>query len=104
MNRTNFFNVVTVFETKELDFLWNSLPKFELKYDPIYYRIIAEDILRPDKISFKNYGTSDFWWVICLINDLNNPFADLIVGEILTIPNQLDIFDYQRKYRVRRSK
>lgn len=104
MNRTNFFNEATVFGTKELDYLWSSFSEFQLKYDPVYYRVVGGDAMRPDKISFKNYGTPDFWWVICVVNDINNPLTEIVPGQVLAIPNQLDIFDFQRKHRIRRNK
>ena len=103
MNRTNFYNEVTIFNTKELDFLHNSLTGFEMNYDPSYYRVTQVDIMRPDLISYKNYGTVDFWWIICLVNGIENPLDDLEEGQILKIPNQFDIFNFQNKYRIRRN-
>ena len=104
MNRTNFYNVVTVSDTQELDHLWNSLSGFEMKYTPNYYRVEVADLMRPDLISYKNYGTVEFWWVLCLVNKVDDPLSDLTVGQILAIPAQQDIYDFQRKYRVRRSR
>jgi len=104
MDRTNFYNVVTVDNTQELDHLWNSLSGFEEKYAPNYYRVEISDLMRPDLISYKNYGTVEFWWVICLVNSISNPLNDLTVGQILSIPAQQDIYSFQRKFRVRRSR
>jgi hypothetical protein len=110
MDRTNFFTIVKASVTgkskdtmEELDFLWNPLTAFELTYDPTYYRVAGSDIMRPDTISYNAYGTPDFWWIICLINSIDNPLIDMQVGQILKIPNPIDIFNFQRKYRVRRS-
>ena len=109
MDRTKFFTVVTATATgdtedslKELDFLWNPLTAFTLKYDPSYYRVTVADLMRPDMISYKSYGTVEFWWIICLINEIDSPLVDLEAGQVLKIPNSLDIFNFQRKYRVRR--
>ena len=104
MNRLNFYNVVTVDEVPELDFLWNSLSDFEMRYAPAYYRVVGGDVMRPDLISYKCYGTSDFWWVIMLVNKIDNPLVDIVEGQVLTIPNQLDLYDFQREYRQRRSR
>ena len=103
MNRTNFFNIVTVSGTQELDHLWNSLSNFEMKYNPNYYRVVTADLMRPDLISYKNYGTVEFWWIICLVNNIDNPLIDLEIGQILSIPAQQDVYSFQRKFRVRRS-
>jgi len=104
MDRTNFYTEVDVGGEKELDFLWNALSDFEMKYEPRYYRVKHTDLMRPDLISYKNYGTVDFWWVICLVNDIVNPLSDFEEGQVLTIPNQLDIYNFSREFRVRRNR
>jgi len=104
VNRLDFYNVVEVNGVSELDFLWNSLSDFQMQYAPTYYKVIAGDLMRPDLISFKCYSNVDFWWVILLVNGVQNPLTDLVEGQILTIPNKLDIYNFQQKYRVRRSR
>ncbi len=104
MDRTNFYQEVAVFGTKELDHLWNSLSGFEMQYQPSYYRVTSPEHMRPDRVSFKVYGVVDFWWVVCLVNGITNPLTELTEGLLLTIPNKLDIYNFQRKYRLRRSR
>ena len=104
MNRTNFYHKVTVDQIEELDFLHNSLSGFTMRYDPAYYRVKAPDLMRPDMISNKCYGTVHLWWVIMLVNEIENPLTDLEVGQLLTIPSKLDIADFQKRYRVRRQR
>lgn len=104
MNRTNFYQELAVFDTKELDHLWNSLSGFKMLYQPTYYRVTSSDHMRPDIISYKVYGVVEFWWVICLVNSISSPLTDLVEGLVLTIPNKLDIYSFQRKYRLRRSR
>jgi len=101
MKRTKFYNIVTVEEINELDFLWNSLSDFTTEYAVDYYRIVANDSMRPDLISYKCYGTVDFWWLILVFNGIENPFTDLVEGMILQIPNKLDIYNFQRKFMIR---
>jgi hypothetical protein len=101
MDRTKFYHEVTVDSIKELDFLWNSISDFEMRYDPGYYRVVASDIMRPYLISYKCYGVVDFWWIIMLVNGIECPFVDLQEGQLLMVPNKIDIYDFQRKYRVR---
>ena len=84
-------------------FLYNPLSKFEMTYDPIYYRVSGEDDMRPDKVSDKMYGTSWLWWVLLLVNDISNPLVDIDPGTVLTIPNQIDVYNFQKKYRLRRT-
>ena len=39
-------------------------------------------------ISFNFYGTIDLWWLVCKMNDINNPFERLNPGTILKILNR----------------
>ena len=107
MKRTDFYHKAQVtidgVTTTELDFLWNTLSDFELKYEPSYYRIQGPDIKRLYLISHKVYDDVSFWWIIALVNDIDNPFADLEIGSLLVIPNILDVYEFQKKYRVRRT-
>lgn len=101
MDRTKFYRVETVDGVKELDFLYPSLSKFEMNYKPSYYRIAGSDLMRPDIISYKCYGTVNFWWIIMVVNDIVFPLIDLQEGMILTVPSKLDIYDFQKVYQIR---
>jgi len=108
MKRTNFYAIETYDTVKELDHLNNSLLKFKMKYPSSYYVIKEDDLLRPDLISYKAYGTVGFWWLILSINgimdifnsDVNTP-NKFIVGMTLKIPNILDIYTFRKKYILR---
>jgi len=41
---------------------------------------------RPDLISSVYYGTSTFWWMILLFNNITDPFEGLNVGDRILIP------------------
>lgn len=101
MDRTKFYNEVTVNGTKELDLLHHNLSKFEIKYDPIYYRVQESDTKGAYLISYKIYGTVRYWWVILLANNIQNPFTGISVGDILKLPDLLDIYDFYKQWRVR---
>jgi len=103
MDRTNFYHIETIDETNELDFLHNSLSEFTMEYPPSYYRVNGTDTMRPDIISYRHYGTVRFWWIIMLVNGIDNPLTDIVVGQILKIPSKLDIYSFQKKFRIRRS-
>jgi len=103
MNRTNFYHIEVVDEVNELDFLHNPLSEFTTEYPVSYYRISGTDLMRPDMISYKHYGTVRFWWILMLVNGINNPLCDIEVGQILKIPSKLDIYNFQKKFRIRRS-
>lgn len=101
MNRLRFFSKVIVDDKEQLDYLFHSLSNFEMVHDPGFYRIDATDVLRPDLISFKNYGTVNYWWFIMFVNSVFDPLSDLEVGHLLVIPNLLDVYDFFKKYRKR---
>ena len=103
MNRTNFYHIERVDETNELDFLHNALSEFKLEYPPSYYRVNGIDEMRPEMISYRHYGTVHFWWIVMLVNGIDNPLSDIEAGQILKIPSKLDIYAFQKKFRVRRS-
>jgi len=101
MNRTNFFEETTVYDFKEYDHLYNSLSRFVMNYSVQYYRIMEDDLLRPDLISYKAYGTVKYWWLVCFVNKIQDPFTDLEVGALFTMPNILDIYEFYKKNSVR---
>jgi len=102
MKRTRFYKVETVDATPELDFLHNSLSGFKMDYVPSYYRVSDSDIPDPMLISYKVYGSVYFWWIIMLVNNIENPLIELTPGLLLTIPHKLDIYAFQKTYKVRR--
>jgi len=85
----------------ELDFLWSNMDKFTMSQEPGYYRVSTIDGMRPDKVSYKAYGTVNYWWVICLANGIDSPLETLEVGTLLKIPSKYDIYNFSKKYRVR---
>lgn len=101
MNRTKFYNETIVDSVPEIDFLFNNLSKFVTKYKPSYYKINEVDLQRPDLISYKIYGTVKYWWIVLTYNGIENPFTGLEIGDLIKIPNILDIYDFYKKYSVR---
>lgn len=101
MNRTKFYNTSMVDGIKEVDHLYNTLSSFTLNHSPTYYRVNESEIDQPDFISKKMYNTERYWWIICLVNGIKNPFSDLQAGDIIKIPSILDIYDFYQKYNIR---
>jgi len=102
MKRTRFYKSFTIDGVRELDFLYNSLSTFPMVYAPGYYRVVDSDIPDAGLISYKVYGTVDFWWILLLVNNIDNPFTELTPGLLLTIPHKLDIYSFQKKFKVQR--
>ena len=62
----------------------------------IKYR--AQDNERIENISQKFYSTPDFWWILCIFNDIRNPFYDLPLSENQIIELARRLGDEERKY------
>jgi hypothetical protein len=102
MDRTRFYNIDTTTGTPQLDFLYNALSVFTLKYPVGYYRVTNVDLVRPDLISAKMYdGNVKYWWVILLFNGIRDPFTDMQLGQILQIPNVIDLYEIFKQYKLR---
>ena len=41
---------------------------------------------RADLLSYRIYGTSDYWWVICVANNIIDPFEQLKAGRQIRVP------------------
>ena len=41
---------------------------------------------RPDLISSVYYGTTTFWWMILLFNNITDPFEGLNIGDRILVP------------------
>lgn len=52
---------------------------------------------RPDYISWKSYGTTDYWWIVCFANKIIHPMRDLYPSRVIKIPSLIQITKmYQR--------
>jgi hypothetical protein len=38
-----------------------------------------------DNVSFRYYGAPDLWWVLCLMNNVINPFEDIEEGQQIKV-------------------
>lgn len=101
MDRLSFYSTETVDGVKEIDFLTSNLHKFQPRYELTSYRVSEQDILRPDLISYVNYNTKDYWWLILFYNGIVDPFSELEVGDLLYIPNLIDVYEFYKQYRQR---
>ena len=101
MNRCKFYEKVVVRGNEELDFLNHTLSSFEVKHDSFVYMTNISEVARPDLVSWENFDTVSWWWIVCLINGIENPLTDITVGMKIRIPSKLDVNAFQRKYKLR---
>ena len=101
MKRTDFFKINTVDGTNEVDPLQNTLGSFKMKRNYQIHKIRQFEEKRPDLVSYLYYNTIEYWWIICVANDIQCPLSEFIAGINIKIPSILDIADFYRKAKVR---
>ena len=75
----------TIINSKDMEILSKKLDSdaysFEIGYIPAGYEH------RPDKISNLYYNTPKYWWILMLVNNINDPFEGFYVNQKIIIPN-----------------
>lgn len=66
----------------------------EIKEDSAFFNIhVALEDEWWDNISFEYYGTSQFWYIICQINDIVNPYEELVPGQQVKVLKQSYLYE-----------
>lgn len=82
-SQLTMFNVLNEIEsnTKLLN-IWRSYTiRDNLKDSIVYFdTYVVESTDWWENISAKIYGTVNYWWTIALVNNVTNPFEELITG------------------------
>lgn len=101
----NFFKVVTDPNGKDIldpyTFLWTDFPYFLRNSDGLAVRIDASLEGVPDLISWDNYGTHDYWWIIAIANQMVTPDTEIVSGMNLFVPNAADINNFNAQVTAR---
>jgi len=100
--RTNFLTEVSsqrrVYEYDLLSMNWDL---FQINHTIQYDNIKATDINRPDLLSYRIYGDSQYWWILCKFNNIDDIWNDMYIGGDLVIPSLADIEDYYARVKKR---
>ncbi len=82
-------NIFKVFETADNNYLYyNILKTVKIPKDinsEIFYTVQMNNNVPFTTLSFQMYGTTHLWWLICLINNISNPFATNNSGKLLKV-------------------
>lgn len=99
-NRSNFYPKVIVDGKTEFNKticeFGNSFYNryFQIKRTMDNYTVKQQDLQRPELISFKIYGTIDYWWLLMKYNNIYDVWNDMYEGQVLSVPNKLDYDDF----------
>lgn len=93
--------VVNDDDIPEYDLLLTNWDLFEINYPVKFDTVQVLDIQRPDYMSARIYGDSQYWWILCKINNIDDLWNDLYVGMDLIIPALQDISDFYERVKSR---
>jgi hypothetical protein len=81
-------NLFKLYQTDNQQYFYNILNTVQMPDDvnpSLYYTIKVSQRMPWSMISFNEYETMDLWWLICIINKVNNPISFPDVGSELKI-------------------
>lgn len=64
--------------------IWNR-PKIDMS-QYYNYALTLADRGRLDRISKKFYDKEHYWWAIAMVNNIKDPFSEMIPGRVIQIP------------------
>lgn len=108
-SRTNYSTLEIVNGIAERDLVNSKFNDYSFKYPYKQYRLSYQDYMRPDIISYKLFGVSDYWWIILKCNpeiediwndvaveeEQEDKYPDAIrINEFINIPDKRDIDEF----------
>lgn len=84
--RSNLMDEVNITGNVEYDLGSIDFGNFEFGENS-YYLVREEEVYRPDIISQRLYGTTNYWWFIMWYNGISDIWNDLRAGLVLKYPN-----------------
>ncbi len=99
--RTNFLKDVEVDDIVQKDM--SSMNFGDFDFGPVsYYKCTQFDIGRPDLISYKIYGTTNYWWFLMWFNGVSDAWNDIRENMLIAFPS-LDMAREALKFARKRS-
>lgn len=92
--RTHRFRNSPIYQDGEGREFFESFVTYFIPEDPTdqYFTVPPGAEGRLDLISHHVYGTSKYWWILVLANDIVDPFDDVVEGMILRYPSRTRLF------------
>lgn len=98
-SRLNTYDVLKITETNQyfLNHFRSFSIKDEIKSDDRYfesYEMEQDDWW--DNISYKFYDTGKYWYLLCVLNDVINPYEDVYPGKKIKVLKSTYLYDVLR--------
>lgn len=93
-SRSNFLSKDLIEGIHEFDMTTNSINDFVFSREKTFYKIVKEDLKRPDIIAMKAYGdveSMQYWHILMRYNNIHDIWNDISIGDVLVVPNKIDI-------------
>lgn len=103
-NRTEFMSVQDVDGILEMDLVDNNFDLFEITIPMTYFTISRTYIKRPDLLSLALYEKMNYWWILAKVNNIDDWWNDLEIGDVIDVPNLIDIENWLYKVKSRNRK
>lgn len=100
--RTNFTEEVEVNGVLEQDLVDNNFELYVTKRPTSFFTMTRGYIGRPDLLSLKLFGKMNYWWIVAKVNNIDDWWNDISVGDVIEVPDIRDIEDFYSKFRQRR--
>lgn len=55
------------------------------------YNVDQSDQANAPGIAFNFYGSTDYWWVVCMYNGILDPITEFTPGRVLQLPTLADV-------------
>ncbi len=101
-SRLNTYNNLKITETNQ--YFLNIFKTFELPRsvkddDTFFNKHICLDTEWWDNISYEYYNTSYYWYILCELNDVVNPFESLYEGKMIKVLKSSYFYYIFRDYK-----
>jgi hypothetical protein len=103
-NRARFMTTISTTTYVEKDMVSNNWDLFEIKRPVTFDSIKSYEIQRPDLLSLRIYGTFSYWWVLAKINEIDDVYNDMTIGQDIIVVDKNDILDWVHSVRSRQRK
>jgi len=95
------FNIVKSWDDTYFLNIWKSYSISDkvVNNSSVFEIYIVEDNDWWENISYKLYGTKTFWWLLCLFNNIENPFEELEAGKKLKVLNAEYLYQFIKEIK-----